>query len=350
MGTTPLKVQNGQRRGVVKGGYLMTGRKCGTCKHFEPAPLWRKGWCRNPLLFSPQQSHLVNDEDLDCERGMGNYWEVADSSRAVESVTFTEGFREPVATVFAQHDNRSPILVSDIGQPVYPVAGGAGQGGDRPPYDDPPPGGGWSGGDPPPPSGDYNYYPEERYWTDYLRIAAPILGVILMVFLFWWWISNFIGDDEDENGEIANQDNTPVIIPTVGETPEPEQEATPADGTPGIVFPGDATPGAGDGTPGTTPGDTPGEPTTDTGTGEEEPPAQSGIYNGATVEVFNTGGTGVNVRSQPSTESDIISVFLDGTVLTVIGVSVEAEGFVWWPVSGDGVEGYVVQEYLSLIE
>ena len=324
----------------------MTGRKCGTCKHFEPAPLWRKGWCRNSLLFSPQQSHLVNDEDLDCERGMGNYWEAADATQAIAPTSLSEGFKEPIAIAFQRSNTGTPVLVSDIGQPVYPVTGAAGQGGDRPPYDDPP-GGGWSGGEPPQanPPGDYNYYPEERYWTDYLRIAAPILGVILMVFLFWWWISNFIGDDDNDDGSIAGQDNTPVTIPTVGNTPEPEQEVTPADGTPGIVFPGDGTPGAEDQEP-TTPA---GQATTPPGE-EEESPATGEIYNGATVEVTNTGGTGVNVRSLPSTEGEIITVFLDGTVLTVIGESVEAEGFTWWPVSGDGVEGYVVQEYLALIE
>lgn len=325
----------------------MTGRKCGTCKHFELAPMWRKGWCRNPLLYSPQQSHLVNDEDLDCERGMGNYWEVADSTRGVETSVLAQGFREPVAKVFAASDHGRTPLISDIGQPVYPVTGAAGQGGDRPPYDDPPPpGGGWSGNEPPNATGrDYNYYPEERYWTDYLRIAAPILGVILMVFLFWWWISNFLDDNGDDNGTIAGENETPVTIPTVGETPDAPPEATPADGTPGIVFPGDATPGAEPGqatSPAGDPTTPPDEP--------EDPPAETDIYNGATVEVVNTGGTGVNVRSQPSTESDIITVFLDGTVLTVIGVAVEAEGFVWWPVSGDGVEGYVVQEYLLLIE
>lgn len=326
----------------------MTSRKCGTCKHFEPAPLWRKGWCRNPLLFSPQQSHLVNDEDLDCERGMGNYWEAAEAAIVEPIVDMSRGFQEPVADVFAvQTPPRFP-LVSDSGQPVYPVMGAAGQGGDRSPYGDPP-GGGWSGGGGPPNQGDrdYNYYPEERYWTDYLRIAAPILGVILMVLLFWWWISNFLDDDENDP-DIAGANETPVTLPTLGETPEPDPEETPSDGTPPIVIGGNQTPGTG-----TTPPPE-GEPTEDvdpeTPPEEEPPPAETGIYNGATVEVFNTGGTGVNVRSQPSTDSDIISVFLDGTILTVIGVAIEAEGFIWWPVSGDGVDGYVVQEYLSLIE
>lgn len=319
----------------------MTGRKCGNCKHFEPAPLWRKGWCRNPLLFSPQQSHLVNDEDLDCERGMGNYWEAADSDAATAMPDMSPGFREPVADVFrSSHDRPQPPLVSASGQPVYPVTGAAGRSDDEPPYDEPP-GGGWSGEGPPNTGGrDYNYYPEERYWTDYLRIAAPILGVILMVLLFWWWISNFL-DDNDDNGSTASNGATPTTLPIVQETPAPQEEATQPSGTPPIVVEGQ-TPPAGEATQPPN-GEAPTEPS-------GEVPPETGIYNGATVEVVNTGGTGVNVRTQPSTDAEIVSVFLDGTVLTVIGVSIEAEGFVWWPVSGDGIEGYVVQEYLALIE
>src|SRR5262245_17133858 len=53
----------------------MPERKCQTCKHFEASPIRHKGWCRNPLLYSPQQSHLVDHNDLDCGRGLGNYWE-----------------------------------------------------------------------------------------------------------------------------------------------------------------------------------------------------------------------------------------------------------------------------------
>lgn len=55
-------------------------RKCSTCKFYEPAPIWRKGWCRNPLLYAPQQSHLVAEDDLDCSRGLSDYWEGADGT------------------------------------------------------------------------------------------------------------------------------------------------------------------------------------------------------------------------------------------------------------------------------
>src|SRR5918911_1435561 len=103
----------------------MPDKRCSTCKYYEPAPIWRKGWCRNPLLYSPQQSHLVGEDDLDCDRGMGNYWE--------------------------------------------PIDGG--------------PGGGGPGG----PERQFNYNPDERYWTDYVRIALPVIGVILLLGLAWFW-------------------------------------------------------------------------------------------------------------------------------------------------------------------
>ena len=316
----------------------MTGRKCGTCKHFEPGPLWRKGWCRNPLLYSPQQSHLVNDEELDCERGMGNYWEAAEPAFSSSAGDISNGFREPVADVMGRAA-RYP-LVSDSGQPVYPVTGAAGQGGDRTPYGDPP-GGGWSGG--PPNSGDrdYNYDPEERYWTDYLRIAAPILGVILMVLVFWFAISQFLGDKED--GSVAGGDTTPVTLPTTMATPNAATTPTPSDGTP--------PPTIVNGTPSA--GTTPAAPGNGAATPPPDVPSASGgeIAVGATVQVVGTDGAGVNVRSKASTEGEIIATFIDGTILDVTGESVPAEDFIWWPViSEDGVEGYVVQEYLEVVE
>ena len=50
-------------------------RKCATCRHYQPSPLWRKGWCRNPLLFDPTTNHLVESESLSCARAFIDYWE-----------------------------------------------------------------------------------------------------------------------------------------------------------------------------------------------------------------------------------------------------------------------------------
>jgi hypothetical protein len=56
---------------------LPRNRKCGNCRYFEPAPLWRKGWCRNPQLYPPHANHLVDSNTIDCEGGFRSriYWE-----------------------------------------------------------------------------------------------------------------------------------------------------------------------------------------------------------------------------------------------------------------------------------
>lgn len=303
----------------------MTGRKCGACKHFEPAPIWRKGWCRNPLLYSPQQSHLVFEDDLDCERGMGNYWEpieqLADSS-----------FSEPVSRALAH----APARTAD-GRPVFSVSGSSGYGSDPQP---PPSGGGpiWGQGGGGRGSGDggdyFGGYEEERYWTDYLRIAAPVLGVFLLIVLFWFWVSNFLGDDDDPN-QAANGTGTSGIE-TVQVTGTATADAGDGSATIPVVTgtPGGAT-------------DTPGEPTATTPIA----PPSGEIYPGATVEVAGTGGTGVNVRADSNTSSEIVTVALDGWQGITTADPIEGEGYVWWPVEfDDGTFGWVVADYLILIE
>ncbi len=50
-------------------------RKCSTCRHYQPSPLWRKGWCRNPLLYDRNTNHLVEADSLACNRTFIDYWE-----------------------------------------------------------------------------------------------------------------------------------------------------------------------------------------------------------------------------------------------------------------------------------
>src|SRR4051794_36884515 len=50
-------------------------RRCGTCRHYEPSTSWRRGWCRNTLLFAPGKSPLVQNDKLDCSRGSGVFGE-----------------------------------------------------------------------------------------------------------------------------------------------------------------------------------------------------------------------------------------------------------------------------------
>jgi hypothetical protein len=304
----------------------MTGRKCSTCKHYDPAPIWRKGWCRNPLLYSPQQSHLVGEDDLDCERGMGNYWEPSESAQANSEMSDAQPL-----TLFTPSQHRE-VLTSYSGRPVYPVSGSSGYSGD--PDDDLPPapsnnapGGGNER--------ELNYYSDERYWTDYLRIAAPIIGVILILVLFWFWANKFLGSDD--NNSAANAEGTArATLPVITASPTGTTQA--AGGTPSVPLIVQTPPA--------------GSQVETPGAGSTQPSGTTGgtLAIGASVQVANTGGTGVNLRSEASTDSEVVDVLLDGTPLTVIDGPTDAEGYTWWQVQGDAGTGWLVDQYLQVTQ
>jgi hypothetical protein len=330
----------------------MTIRKCSTCKHYEPAPIWRKGWCRNPLLYSPQQSHLVGEDDLDCDRGMGNYWEPielypetaaaanADDSRSnqvgVPHSAIRSRENDPPSDDPAdfRYDYTEPErrggVVSQYGGPGRPTGSGgfgsgSGDGGDDDRYQTSP----FDEGGRDPYGSErtpFGYQPEERYWTDYLRIAAPVVGVILMLGLVWFWIASMLGNNDDDNDVATNGDDVsgPVIE---SETPTPTDDAD-DNGVITIMTP--------------EPDD---DETDEPANGE---PAPTTIGPGATVVVVGTGEAGLNVRSSPSTGADVVDSVPDGTTMTVTGESQQGDGFTWWPVEFNGVTGFVAEDFIDL--
>jgi len=166
--------------------------------------------------------------------------------------------------------------------------------------------------------GNFTYYPEERYWTDYLRIAAPVLGVIILLALAWFWLSHLIG---------GGGGNAVDITPTASSNP-PIFAASPTanstTGTPMVIA--SATSPSGSGTPG------------------------SGVItNGAKVVVANTNGDGVNMRDTASTTGNVVAMLPEGTPLTVTGDSVKAEQYTWWPVKdADGHSGFIASDFLQV--
>jgi len=304
----------------------MIERKCGTCKYYEPAPIWRKGWCRHPLLYAPHQSHLVNEDDLDCDRGMGNYWEPAedlprdlDPSIALRSALGSPE-REQEATRFRQSEGgRMDQQHTNPGTPPEPEDEEYGEYGAPPPFRSRQ----TSGGHPFGMEQQYTYRTEERYWPDYLRIALPVLGVILMLALAWFWLNSLLGRN-DNLAKVTPPVSTTTAVPAVitGSTATPAKATTPIPLTTAVP--------------------------TGTAQATQATGAAQGIQNGSKVVVANTGGSGVNLRAAPSTSGEVVKTLPEGTKLTVVGNSVNADGHVWWPVKTDsGDSGYVVGDYLK---
>lgn len=71
------------------------------------------------------------------------------------------------------------------------------------------------------------------------------------------------------------------------------------------------------------------------------------IANGGSVTVNDSR---VNLRKEPKTGSGIVAELAKGTVLTVTGEPVEADGYRWYPVTvvETGDSGYVVQDYITV--
>jgi hypothetical protein len=89
----------------------------------------------------------------------------------------------------------------------------------------------------------------------------------------------------------------------------------------------------------------------------QEPVAQAEETPTAPADTFASGTTvttiesDVNLRADASTSADIIEPLPEGTVLTVIGEPVDADGFTWYPVEdpATGNSGYVAANFLRAV-
>lgn len=187
-----------------------------------------------------------------------------------------------------------------------------------------------------------SYQPEERYWTDYLRIALPVIGLLLLIGLLWYWASSIIGNGGNEPP--ATQELAAVITPINEATPAPPTATAvimaPTPGPPVQASPTLAPPAAA-----TT---QPAAPTAaPTAAATDNPCANMPVYPaGALV----TTSEPVNLRDQPTTEgSTVIQELPAGTQLQVTGDFVEAGQCDWWPVivTESQQAGFVIEQFLQ---
>lgn len=108
-----MGVESQENRGIPR------NRKCGNCRYYEAAPLWRKGWCRNPKLYPPHANHLVDANTIDCEGGFRSriYWEPIVSGQVTPPATPEV---RPVAPAPANITPIAPVASSKV-NPVVPV-------------------------------------------------------------------------------------------------------------------------------------------------------------------------------------------------------------------------------------
>lgn len=296
----------------------------------------------------------MGEDDLDCDRGMGNYWEPIDQDLNVEQETASYGFIAPpqtpaptpagsgeTAPAYLQvHDETSDGPerrggdVSQYGGPGRPTGsgdfgpGGSGDSGDdryTAPFNEQGGGGDPYDEDRPP----FGYQEEERYWTDYLRIAAPVVGVILMLGLVWFWVANMLGDDNDDDFDNGDEDVAGPVIEA--DTPEATTEENSEDEPIAVTTPDS-------------------DETGEDGEGTEEEESPTTLGPGATAVVVGTGEAGLNVRADASTEAEVAGSIPDGTELTITGESQEADGFTWWPVDTGEITGFVAEDFIELSE
>lgn len=219
--------------------------------------------------------------------------------------------------------------------------------------------------------------PDDRYWTDYLRIALPVIGLLLVIAVFWFWAQQLIDDpDEDvtptEPGLAEVVDDEPTEAPDeAAATPTPttdqegngEEEAPPPTEEPEQEQPSmpTPTPPAETDTGGDTQDAEGDQGQDETGTdnqvpdqgdtgGEEQQPEEPADNGGIAPDTTVTVTEDLNLRSGPTTQEENVVTTLDaGTELTVLSGPEEAEGYTWWEVLDEATsnQGYVVEDFIE---
>jgi hypothetical protein len=312
----------------------MDDRICGTCRHFEWASQAGSGWCRNPRLYTASQSQPVSEFELSCATRQGDFWEAGDDILLAMPNAATEP--EPPVARSLEYDEHevlsggNQMRGSSADQPRSSDDPMYSQSSDVPPLRGSrgaPGGSGSSGGGDRPSS----FQAEDRYWTDYLRIALPIAGLLLLLSVFWYWASSFIGDDN-------NGTQTPVVAVNVTPQDQPTMTPTLQDAiqlTPQLPSP----------TVQAEPTQAQAEPTQ---APVEPTQAPEGAFAEGDLVIVNDND--VNMRAEPSTSGEVVDTLTQGTELRILSSTpTEAEGYTWWNVSDDalGVTGWVAGSFLE---
>ena len=185
-----------------------------------------------------------------------------------------------------------------------------------------------------------SFQPEERYWTDYLRIALPVIGLLLLLGLLWYWAAALIGGGSPDPAPTATT-ALGAVTPVNAPTPTPSASPT----APAIVATQGPPPTPTETINPTEPPRTPG-PTPAPGAGNTDPECANLPTYQAGETVVTTGD--VNLRQEASTQSPSLGVLASGTELRITDRFVDQPDCDWWPVTdpSTGRSGFVRENLL----
>lgn len=308
---------------------LPRNRKCGNCRYFEPAPLWRKGWCRNPRLYDRRANHLVDATVIDCEQVFRAriYWEPIPFQEAI-----VDEANEPTrsAPFSADSGGRTSKLPADNslrpsgGRPVIVRREVA---------------------------PDARFVKKQHRYRKWLlenipyydkldgpihsinyRVVIPwLLVLVLLVFILMNVVSN-----KNKSTQTALLPPTTATSVTVGPVQTAGITTQPAN-TPVTVAKGKTAP------PTATLSNTYPTATIPPVTPTTTPVVQARVINAP---------KGLRLRKTPCTDDTnpnckVLASIPVGTIVTVTGGFVVQEGIQWWQVSYNGQNGYAAKDYLQ---
>ncbi len=327
---------------------LPRNRKCGNCRYFEPAPLWRKGWCRNPRLYDRRANHLVDAATIDCEQVFRAriYWEpvpIAEISEPASGPGYSPFVGQAGETGQADGGRNRPTSPNQEGV-LRPRALNNN------------------------PQAKFNENGNLPVITRRERSTASP-GIVASPSKTRRWLVENIPYYDKIDGPISRLNISRVLLGVFivalvlivlmlalggkkGTTDATNQPSTTDSASSGLVF-GNTTPSVA--VQPTASGNNKSNATA-TPTLSNQIPTATAVPTvapttkviDATAKVVNVGSKGLNLRKDPGKNGAIISHVPENETITITSADYKKiDGIEWWPISYKGTAGWVDAEYLQ---